>query len=599
MSQPRTEIRKRIPIRKRLMATVLLTAILSIMAVSITGLLCIRWIRSSTEVTLTEQLEINLRNTIKQKVSSMDARMEHYERYLEFYSDYIDYMYDNKGEMIKNGRMIYPPTNTHEYELTRAFASPDLTEKDLKNEILFFSNLEKIWEPIAKENDGLITTTYLGTTDGLMVSYDKYSYLTCPPPGKEVVYNYYVTEWYKRGIKEDGVITTGVYMDFQGRGLTITIGCGFRDEEGEPAGVVCMDFDLAALYDNLFSTDLEDGTFTFALDHEGTIISPDSDIINIESYTGLTLDELDELRSDPDGIMEKGDSVYVCIPSDRLGWTLCARVPKQAIQDSIHDADQSIWHAMIVFFAVVVLIMLIVVYVVNRTVRDVTYPLELLEKDIRIITDGNLNYRASVYRNDEIGDITSGMNAMVDRLNFTLNELLSSQQHADAMSRLATLDSLTGIRNKTAFDEQSKLLSEEIRSGDAEFGLALVDLNNLKLINDNYGHEKGDIAIKTLCGIICDVFTETNVFRVGGDEFVILLKDEDYSNAEALVDQFKERMRNVAFDYTLQPWIRVSAAIGYALYNSSTDSGTDSVFARADHEMYSCKKMMKEGHLTY
>lgn len=108
------------------------------------------------------------------------------------------------------------------------------------------------------------------------------------------------------------------------------------------------------------------------------------------------------------------------------------------------------------------------------------------------------------------------MNEMVDRLNFTLNELKSSQQHADAMSRLATLDSLTGIRNKTAFDEQTKVLTEEIERGEKRFGFVLLDLNNLKAINDNFGHEKGDLAIKKLCDIICEVFVHSPVFRVGG-----------------------------------------------------------------------------------
>lgn len=216
-------------------------------------------------------------------------------------------------------------------------------------------------------------------------------------------------------MSEDGVIYTGVYMDSQCRGLTMTIGSGFRDRSGQPAGEVCMDYDLTDLYD--------------------------------------------ELKADPDGIMEIEDSAYICIPVERVGWTMFACVPKTAIQKSIHDADSAIVRTFFVFLGAVLLILLITAYVVNRSITEITHPLELLEKDIKIISNGDLNYRASVYRNDEIGDITSGMNEMVDRLNFTLNELKSSQQHADAMSRLATFDSLTGIRNKTAFDEQTKVLT--------------------------------------------------------------------------------------------------------------------------------------------
>ena len=593
VTQESIGIRKRIPIRRRFLRTVLLTTVLSILAVSITGFISIRWIRGALEKTLARQLEVNLKQVIQEKADTVDAKLKHYEEYITFMTDCIKGMYADEEEMLARGREMDPPANTREYALTRAFASRENTAKDLRQEMRFFSNLETVWEPIAKEHEGLITTVYLGTKNGLLVSYDRYSYLSCPPDGEETVYNYFVSEWYRRGIRADGIFLTGVYMDFQGRGLTVTLGSGFRDPEREPAGVVCMDFDLSALYDELFSADQDDGTFIFALDHEGTVISPESDTLDLEEYTGLTLDGLDELKADPDGILEKNDSVYVCIPIERVGWTVCASVPRGAIQESIHDADRSIRIAFAVFIGLVLLILLAAVIAVNKSVKAITVPLELLRKDIKIITDGDLDYRADVYRNDEIGDITSGMNEMVDRLNFTLHELMSSQQHADAMSRLATRDTLTGIRNKTAFDEQMKHLKEELSQGEKEFGFALLDLNNLKVINDNYGHDKGDIAIKKLCRIICEVFTHSPVFRIGGDEFVVVLKNEDYQNIEALVKQFRETMLETSEDRSAEPWERVSAAIGYARYDGNRDNGADSVLARADHQMYRSKKAMK------
>lgn len=593
MEQPVTSIRKRIPIRRRFLQTVLLTTIISILAVSITGYFSIRWIRYATEETLTEQLEINLKNVIQEMVIAVDARLEHFEKYIEYVTDSVEAMYADEAAMTAAGRMFYAPTDTREYALTRAFASPSFTEDDLRHELLFFSNLEKLWAPIARENENLIATMYLGTKSGLLVSYDRYAYLSCPPEGREFVYNYFVSEWYKRGMKGNGIFFTGVYMDFQGRGLTMTVGSGFKNGAGEIAGVACMDFDLSALYKELFATGLDNGAFIFALDQNATVISPDSDTLDLQQYTGLTLDELDSLRAEPDGIMEINDSVYVCVGVERVGWTLCACVPKTAIQKSIHDSDIQIQNAAFVFGVVVLLILLAAVVAVNKSVTAITYPLELLGRDIKIISDGDLSYRAAVYRNDEIGDITSGMNEMVDRLNFTLNELMSSQQHADAMSRLATLDTLTGIRNKTAFDSQAALQAEALANGDTEFGFALLDLNNLKVINDNYGHEKGDIAIKNLSRIICEVFEHSPAFRVGGDEFVVLLKNEDYRNIDALVRRFNMRIRVSSADRTAEPWNRVSAAIGYALYDQRLDSGIESVLARADKEMYICKRRMK------
>jgi diguanylate cyclase (GGDEF)-like protein len=182
---------------------------------------------------------------------------------------------------------------------------------------------------------------------------------------------------------------------------------------------------------------------------------------------------------------------------------------------------------------------------------------------------------------------------MVDRLNFTMNELISSQQHADAMSRLATMDSLTGMQNKTSFDRHSELLKQGLDEGEKEFGFVMLDLNNLKLINDNYGHEKGDMAIIRLCHIICEIFVHSPVFRVGGDEFVVIVKNEDYKNVETLVNRFKARVHVTSRDRTADPWDRVSAAVGYALYDEKVDSDLQSVFDRADKEMYQCKRQMK------
>ena len=593
MGQPDTGIRKRVPIRRRFLTTVLLTTIISILAASVTGLFCIRWIRNASERTLTEALEKNLKYTIGERVRYIDARLEHYEEYIRFIRDSIENMYADKAEQISPGRMFYAPKDTRDYELTRAFAWGNLTESALREELLFFSNLETVLEPIARENEDLITTIYLGTESGLLVSYDRFSYLSCVPEGQELIYNYFHSEWYRRGMREDGIIHTGVYMDSQGRGLTLTIGAGFRDDQGRTIGVVCMDFDLTALYEELLSAGLEDDTRIFALDREGTLIAPDADTIELRDYTGLTLDELDSLKADRDGILELYDSVYVCIPMDRVGWTVCASVPKTIIQTGIHQADASIRVAAIAFVAIALIILLVAAMAVNRFVTAITYPLILLGRDIKIISDGDLSYRATVYQNDEIGDITSGMNEMMDRLNFTMNELKSSQQHADAMSRLATRDALTGIRNKTAFDSQTEMLAEGLARGETEFGFVMLDLNNLKLINDNFGHDKGDLAIKNLCRIICEVFAHSPVFRVGGDEFVVVLQNEDYRDIEDLAKRFLERVRASSADRSGKPWDRVSAAIGYALYDPNQDNGTETVLARADREMYKCKKHMK------
>ena len=122
-------------------------------------------------------------------------------------------------------------------------------------------------------------------------------------------------------------------------------------------------------------------------------------------------------------------------------------------------------------------------------------------------------------------------------------------------------------------------------------GLAIVDLNYLKKINDTYGHDKGNAAILKLCRIICTVFEHSPVYRIGGDEFAIILRGSDLENYDQLEKRFYEKLAELSSDDTLEPWEKVSAAIGAAFRDGN--ESIDSLFRRADHIMYEHKKEMK------
>jgi len=178
----------------------------------------------------------------------------------------------------------------------------------------------------------------------------------------------------------------------------------------------------------------------------------------------------------------------------------------------------------------------------------------------------------------------------VDSLERNLDE---TQQKAEQLELLAIKDSLTGIRNKTAYDEEVKKIIWEIENGNNEFGVAMIDLNYLKRINDTFGHEKGNISIIKLCQLVCAIFSHSPVFRIGGDEFVVILRNRDYKNVDSLVRQFNFELEEIAGNEELEPWEKISGAIGYAKFDKESDSSYDNVFRRADKAMYERKKEMK------
>ena len=165
-----------------------------------------------------------------------------------------------------------------------------------------------------------------------------------------------------------------------------------------------------------------------------------------------------------------------------------------------------------------------------------------------------------------------------------------AQQSALKMANeQAERDGLTGVKNITAFQKYESILQEQIdnRTMDA-FSIAVFDLNDLKKINDTMGHKVGDQYICDACMLICHIFKHSPVFRIGGDEFCTVLKDEDYLNRADLVADFKEKVKkNLTFG-------RAVVAVGISTFRPADDDKVEDVFSRADEQMYKNKRELKE-----
>ena len=203
-----------------------------------------------------------------------------------------------------------------------------------------------------------------------------------------------------------------------------------------------------------------------------------------------------------------------------------------------------------------------------------------------------------IHTGDELEMLSNSMKQMEHNINEqiakildTTNKLVTTKEHADAMDRAANIDALTKVRNKRAYDVEAERIDQGIEGGQTAFGLAMIDLNYLKVINDTYGHDKGDEAIRTLCRTICEIFVHSPVFRIGGDEFAVILENHDYENLDELKDAFDRALDKLGEQE--EPWKAISAAAGYALFDPSRDTRVESVFKRADQEMYEQKRRMK------
>jgi diguanylate cyclase (GGDEF)-like protein len=185
------------------------------------------------------------------------------------------------------------------------------------------------------------------------------------------------------------------------------------------------------------------------------------------------------------------------------------------------------------------------------------------------------------------------MEQMEKSLNQNISNLVRVSDELNLTQNMVTKDGLTGIRNKFGYMKEVEKLEEELANGETKFGIVMIDMNYLKKINDEYGHEKGDIALITVSNIICNVFVHSPVYRYGGDEFVVVLRHNDYDKIEELKTLFEKTIEEQEANESLQPWERVSASLGYALYDPELDHDVEDVFRRADKAMYDRKVEMK------
>ncbi len=165
------------------------------------------------------------------------------------------------------------------------------------------------------------------------------------------------------------------------------------------------------------------------------------------------------------------------------------------------------------------------VYFRRRMVKDLMRPVESLHKGVRKLRGGNYDHRIEVFRRDELGELAEAFNGMAAAVH---------NSHVNLTHR-ATHDPLTGLANRAALMER---LTESFGSGSTRRnrseGLLFIDIDDFKDVNDSLGHERGDdLLVQLATRLQGCVRTRDLVARVGGDEFAIVVMDDDAGSITA------------------------------------------------------------------
>ena len=324
---------------------------------------------------------------------------------------------------------------------------------------------------------------------------------------------------------------------------------------------------------------LYDNGYAFLNDSDGTLFYHPR--IDVATLTEETTPEVSEGLIDPNTFVTyklngvQREAAWLPLSN---GMRLNVSVP---VSEAEGDWKLLILNILIVAIEVLIAASLFTMYYTKRIVKPLKQLTEAAEQTDR----GNYDYILEYDRDDELGKLTSTFKRLSSHM----------KEHISSLNQQVFVDSLTNVKNKGAFSDFTDDLQCRINAGDSEleFAIGMFDCDDLKLVNDRYGHEKGDIYLKTASRAICKVFQHSPVFRIGGYEFSVILMNEDYYNREALLKRF-EKITGDINNLAKNKWDQANISMGIAEYDPEKDSSVADIVRRADKQMYEDKHSRKK-----
>ncbi|MBP3507667.1 MAG: diguanylate cyclase [Lachnospiraceae bacterium] len=313
-------------------------------------------------------------------------------------------------------------------------------------------------------------------------------------------------------------------------------------------GIVGMDIDFNYIMGEVDSIQVYDTGYAFLTDENSNIIYSKYDI---------------------EGAIVSTDEVKISEQPLRNGMHLAVTAP-------ISEINRTSNYLVVSIIVLTILIMLIFIVITTVIAKTIVRPLKELTVAANEIANGNLDISFDCKSKDEVGILSDSLKETAKQLKIKIEYIRS----------LAYIDKLTGVKNNTAYLHDVMVINDTLKEKEEKFAVFVVDINGLKQINDTYGHGCGNDLIIATATLLVELFQNEHVYRIGGDEFAVIMKDVDAQMCRELIHAFVEKQGNTVGN------IKVSAAIGSAVCDSDPDY--DSVFHRADGEMYEMKQKMKE-----
>ena len=264
-----------------------------------------------------------------------------------------------------------------------------------------------------------------------------------------------------------------------------------------------------------------------------------------------------------------------------------------------HDKNQSFGKSVVVWVFLVALVLFssavwMQKYDQQRTAEAINESVEFVRKYPGYDSDFVSEKIKEVERSSVLSSLVMvglsalAMSMMLNNYRFMRKRQEQSERELGKAREAAYRDPLTGVKSKNAFVEHEMELDAQIADGDeVEFSVVVCDVNGLKFVNDTQGHKAGDEYIRNACSIVCRHFKRSPVYRIGGDEFVVLPQGDDLNDMQRILDEFDQEVEgNIGTADAV-----VSA--GHSAFRPGHDRRFHDVFERADSRMYQRKMQLK------
>ena len=312
-----------------------------------------------------------------------------------------------------------------------------------------------------------------------------------------------------------------------------------------------------------------------------------------DSYGFLVLD------SNQNGAAQDGPVIGPAIGRDKRGWMMRACKPVSndkgdvvaylGLAINMDEVVRNVAELLLKVLTITASVCILILSVIYSSIKYLV--LQPVDRLIRMTRDFRASRQSQVDESDPVrsGNEFETLYVSIREMEETVvSDNRRMQSYMGTIQKLAYQDELTGASNLTAYDREVERLNEEIRKGSASFSVVMFDINQLKLINDTCGHAKGDAAIKATFRAAREIFPNSLIFRIGGDEFVVLVSGDEQ---EQLAWKLKllDRYHACRDEDSPEPWNQVSLSYGVATWRKGQDYSYTEVFERADRAMYQHK----------